>query len=691
MTHGSNDAVVAGVATKRNAEEPLWKPQTPLATNTHKFREFINTKRDLALVTYEELYTWSVTHIELFWSDVWEYTGTKSSSDYTLTLESDKAMDEIPKWFVGASLNYTENALDRMASSQRTALYSLGEGRSIVITTFADLHNKVRLCASAMRRAGVTAGDRVAGYTPNIAEAVVAFLAAASIGAVWSSTSTDFGTTAVLDRFAQIQPKLLISTDATCYNGKLHSHVEKLAAVSRELPSLQRVIVVPFNSGSPADLSSVPNVCLWDDFLASADTNASLEFEQLPFDHPLLILFSSGTTGKPKCIVHGAGGILLQHRKELQITQDLGTDDVLFYYTTTGWMMWNWLVGALTVGAAIVLYEGSPLTPEPGVLWTMVDQLGITAFGTSAKYIQSLEDVGYWPGDKHSLESLKAIYTTASPLKPDSFDFVYNHIKSDVCLSSITGGTDICSLFCGANTSLPVHRGEIQTRGLGMAVECWVGPNQPVFGQSGDMVCVKPFPCMPVYFWNDNGGKRYHSAYFERYPHVWYQGDFIVINGTTGGVQMLGRSDGTLNPAGVRFGSAELYNIVDTYPEVTDSLVVAQRQGADERVVMILQMADGHQFSTDIVGRIRTHIRTRLSPRHVPALVLSATTGIPYTLNGKKVEIAVKALISELYRVAQEEGVDVALRTVKIDEKTTSTLANPKSLLQFYNMPELLK
>ncbi|KAJ2081803.1 hypothetical protein H4R24_002067 [Coemansia sp. RSA 988] len=689
MTRGSNVAVIAGAAAKRKTEEPLWKPRTPLATTTHRFREFVNSKRGLALDTYEELYTWSVTHIEMFWDDVWEYTGTKHSSDYICTLERDKAMDEIPKWFVGASLNYTENALDGMVDNQQTALYSLGEGRSLVTTTFADLYNQVRLCASAMRQVGVTPGDRVAGYTPNIAEAVVAFLAAASIGAIWSSTSTDFGTTAVLDRFAQIQPKVLFSTDATCYNGKLHSHIEKLAAVSRELPSLQRVIVVPFNSASPTDLSSVPNACLWDDFIASADANASLDFEQLPFDHPLLILFSSGTTGKPKCIVHGAGGILLQHRKELQITQDLGPGDVLFYYTTTGWMMWNWLVGALTVGAAIVLYEGSPLAPEPGVLWTMVDQLGITAFGTSAKYIQSLEDVGYWPGEKHKLESLKAIYTTASPLKPDSFDFVYSHIKSNVCLSSITGGTDICSLFCGANTSLPVYRGEIQTRGLGMAVECWADVNQPVLGQSGDMVCVKPFPCMPVYFWNDNDGKRYRSAYFERYPHVWYQGDFIIINDTTGGVQMLGRSDGTLNPAGVRFGSAELYNIVDTYPEIADSLVVAQRQDADERVVMFLQMADGHQFSTDIVHRIRTLIRTRLSPRHVPALVLSATTGIPYTLNGKKVEIAVKALISELYRVAQEEGVNVALRNVKADEKTTSTLANPESLSQFYSMPEL--
>ncbi|KAJ2781670.1 hypothetical protein H4R18_002723 [Coemansia javaensis] len=672
-------------------QQPLWTPAAPLATNTHRFRAYVNEKRGLSLETYEDLYAWSVADIEAFWADVWDYTGTRHSAGYTQVLEEGKAMDAVPKWFLGARLNYAENAIGGMAASQQPAVHSLGEGRDLRTLTFADLHDRVRACASAMRRAGVVSGDRVAAYIPNIAEAVVAFLAAASIGAIWSSAATDFGVSAVLDRFSQIEPKILISTDATCYNGRTHPLVAKLSEIALGLPSVERVVVVPFHDGAAADLSSVPNACLWSDFAATGDPAAELVFEQLPFDHPLAILFSSGTTGKPKCLVHCAGGILLQHRKEHSIALDLGPGDTMLYYTTTGWMMWNWLVGALAVGVTIVLYEGSPFKPDPGVLWSAVDRLGITAFGTSAKYIQSLEDIDYRPKDRHSLATLRAIYSTASPLKPSSFDFVYHSIKSDVCLGSITGGTDICSLFCSANSALPVYRGEIQARALGMAVECWDGPGQPVLDRSGDMVCTKPFPCMPVFFWGDADGQRYRAAYFDHYPHVWYQGDFMVISSATGGVYMLGRSDGTLNPAGVRFGSAELYNIVDTYAEVADSLVVGQQQGASERVLLFLQMADGHEFSADTVRRISAQIRSQLSPRHVPALVLQATGGIPYTVNGKKVEVAVKRLVSDLYRVAQETGAEAAVRTVRADEKATSTLANPESLEQFYRMPELLE
>ncbi|KAJ2474261.1 hypothetical protein GGI02_000237 [Coemansia sp. RSA 2322] len=674
------------------AQRPLWTPKDPNATGTAKFRQFVNAKRGLSLVTYGDLYAWSVADIEGFWVDVWEFTNTVFSKPYTRVLENEKTMDQIPKWFLGSRLNYAENILRGMEGNDQAAIYSAGEGRAASSQTFSQLYDKVRLCASAMRKYGLEPGDRVAGYMPNVAEAVVAFLAAASIGAIWSSTSMDFGTTAVLDRFAQIEPKLLFSADATCYNGKVHSHIDKLAAVVSELPSVCRVIVIPFTEESSKDLSSIANnACTWDEFLASADVDAEMVFVQSAFDCPLVIMFSSGTTGKPKCLVHSAGGLLLQHRKEHQISQDLGPNDVLFYYTTTGWMMWNWMVGALSVGSAIVLYEGSPLKPTTGAVWDLVDSLGITAFGTSAKYIQTLEDIDYRPREHHSLATLKAIYSTASPLKPNSFDFVYEHIKTDVCLGSITGGTDICSLFCGANTSLPVYRGEIQARGLGMAVECWDHDGRPVLGQSGDLVCVKPFPCMPVYFWGDRDGLRYHSAYFDHHPHVWSHGDFMIIDEATGGVHMLGRSDGTLNPAGVRFGSAELYNIVDTFPEIADSLVVGQRQGGDERVLMFLQMADGHQFAADITKRICAHIRSHLSVRHVPALILPVTGGIPYTINGKKVEVAVKKLVSELFRASQEMGTEAALATVKVDEKATSTLANPESLGQFYHMPELLK
>ncbi|KAJ2881003.1 hypothetical protein FB639_002707, partial [Coemansia asiatica] len=589
---------VSGVSSIR---QPLWTPKDPNSTNTFRFMNYVNSKRSLSLKTYDELYSWSVTDIESFWADVWEYTGTVFSQPYVDVMEKEKLMDEIPKWFTGARLNYAENVFAANNDPQRTAIYSVGEGRSLKNLSFSQLQEQVRLCASAMRKAGLAVGDRVAGYVPNVTEAVVAFLAAASIGAVWSSTSTDFGSTAVLDRFIQIEPKLLFSTDATGYNGKVHSHTAKLAAVAQELPTVQKVIVIPFGPDLESDLSDIAhNACSWSDFINSADSDYVLEFEQLPFEHPLFILFSSGTTGKPKCLVHSAGGLLLQHRKEHQITQDLGKDDIMLYYTTTGWMMWNWLVGALTVGTAIVLYEGSPFKPEISTLWQLVDSLGITAFGTSAKYIQSLEDMGYRPKEHHRLDTLMAIYSTASPLKPNSFDFVYQHIKADVCLSSITGGTDICSLFCGANTSLPVYRGEVQTRALGMAIECWIENSMSVLGQSGDMVCVKPFPCMPVFFWGDQGNKRYHAAYFGYYPHVWYHGDYMIIDQITGGVHMLGRSDGTLNPAGVRFGSAELYNIVDTYPEIADSLVVGQHQGVDERVLMFLEMADGYELSTDI-------------------------------------------------------------------------------------------
>ncbi|KAJ2785258.1 hypothetical protein GGI15_001978 [Coemansia interrupta] len=679
-------------AATSNDAQPLWTPKDPSSTNTFKFMRFVNAKRGLTLGTYDELYAWSVSDIKSFWSDVWEYTGTVFSKPYDSVLEKNKPMDEIPKWFVGARLNYAENVLSSIADPQRTALYSVGEGRDLKQVSFEQLCEQVRLCASAMRAIGLVAGDRVAGYIPNIAEAVIAFLAAASIGAIWSSTSTDFGSAAVLDRFVQIEPKILFSTDATGYNGKIHSHIEKLSAVTKELPSVKKVVVIPFADACQVNLSDISsNACTWDEFMSSADSESVLEYAQLPFDHPLFILFSSGTTGKPKCLVHSAGGLLLQHRKEHQITQDLGHNDTMLYYTTTGWMMWNWLVGALSVGTALVLYEGSPFKPAVGTLWELVDSLGVTAFGTSAKYIQTLEDLDYRPREHNRLDTLKAIYSTASPLKPNSFDFVYEHIKADVCLSSITGGTDICSLFCGANTSLPVYRGEVQTRGLGMAIECWTSNNNPAVGESGDMVCVKPFPCMPVFFWGDGGNKRYRSAYFDHYPHVWYHGDYMIIDKVTGGVHMLGRSDGTLNPAGVRFGSAELYNIVDTYPEIADSLVVGQRQGVDERVLMFLQMADGHELTAEVVKRISAHIRSQLSPRHVPALILEVKGGIPYTVNGKKVEIAVKKLVSDLYHATQEFGAEEAIKTVKADEKTTSTLANPESLLQFYAMPELLK
>ncbi|KAF9201722.1 hypothetical protein BGZ49_008075, partial [Haplosporangium sp. Z 27] len=487
----------------------------------------------------------------------------------------------------------------------------------------------------------------------------------------------------VLDRFSQIKPKLLFSINAVVYNGRPHDHVQKLRQVLEGL-EVEKVILVPFVPSQPCEGSSVDKGTTWSEFLAtsgedisapSSETQELIEFEPLPFNHPLYILFSSGTTGKPKCIVHSAGGMLLQHKKEHVIHGNLNSSDILFQYTTTGWMMWNWLVSGLTIGLTIVLFDGSPFKPGPSALWDLVDQENITAFGTSAKYIQAIQDAGYFPNQHNYLRNLHSIYSTGSPLKSESFDFVYQHIKKDVLLGSITGGTDICSLFACHNSALPVYRGEIQCRALGMKIEAWTAPNTPVFGQSGDLICSRLFPCMPVYFWDDPEHKKYKGAYFDNYAGVWYHGDFVWINPETGGIVMLGRSDGTLNPNGVRFGSAEIYNIVDTYPQVQDSLCVGQtlKDGTDERVVLFLKVADEEAekpLDEILVSKIKTHIRNQLSPRHVPAFVLK-TKDIPYTINGKKVEIAVKKIIS---------GQTVV---------PSGTLVNPESLDLYYNIPEL--
>ncbi|KAJ1674880.1 hypothetical protein EV182_002377 [Spiromyces aspiralis] len=674
-----------------------WQPKDVSSTHMDAFRRYINERYGKDFGSYAELYAWSCDDIDAFWSAAWDYLEIHASAPYTQVVEH-KPMPDIPQWFIGARLNYAENILARYRDSDRIAIIATGEQRGVQKTSFRELHEQVRLVANAMRRLGIGEGDRIAAYIANCTEAVVVMLATASVGAIYSSTSLDFGTTAVLDRFSQIGPKLLFSVDTTVYNGKRHSHLAKLREVVGGLSTIERVIVIPFDGGSGIDDELDPSLYMnWKDFMHappqdSEATNTSLEFAQLPFSAPLYILYSSGTTGKPKCLVHSGGGMLIQHLKEHRIHQSLGEGDVVFYYTTTGWMMWNWLVSVLGVGATIVLYEGSPLFPNPGVLWRLVDELNITVFGTSARYIQALEDQGYRPRDHFSLHSLHSIYSTASPLKPNNYDFVYDHVKPNVCLASITGGTDICSLFCGANTALPVYRGEIQCRNLGMAVESFGVDGRPVYDSSGDMICVKPFPCMPVMLWNDPANERYLKTYFSHYPGVWYHGDYICIRKETGGVVMLGRSDSTLNPSGVRFGSSELYNVVDSScPEVEDSLVVGQQLGADERVLMFVKMAPGRSFGSAIVDQIKQAIRSQLSPRHVPACIFPIDD-IPYTVNGKKVEVAVKTLISELYRVAQERGgPEVARKEVKVDPKTVSTLINPQCLSQFYQYDALFK
>lgn len=654
----------------------LWYPDSKRDTQMDKFRIQVNKDFGLNLENYQDLYEWSVDSYAEFWAQVWNFCGIVCSKPYDEVVDASQRISDVPEWFRGARLNYAENLL-KHADQDKVALYAATEkNEDIVKVTFGELRRDVAVFAAAMRKMGIQTGDRVVGYLPNGIHAVEAMLAAASIGAIWSSTSVDFGVNGVLDRFSQIQPKLIFSVAAVVYNGKTHDHMEKLTSVVKGLPDLKKVVVIPYaRSKQETDLSKIPNSVFIEDFLATGRGDAGqfpqLEFEQLPFSHPLFIMYSSGTTGAPKCMVHSAGGTLIQHVKEHILHGNMTSSDVIIYYTTTGWMMWNWLVSALAVGASVVLYDGSPLVPTPNVLWNLTDQLGITIFGTGAKWLSVLQERNLKPMETHSLQSLHTILSTGSPLKPQSYDYVYECIKRNVLLGSISGGTDIVSCFMGQNPTVPVYRGEIQTRNLGMAIEAWAFDGTAVWGESGELVCLKPIPCQPTHFWNDENGSKYHKAYFSTFPGVWAHGDYCKINPKTGGIVMLGRSDGTLNPNGVRFGSSEIYNIVEAFEEVSDSLCVPQYNAdGEERVILFLKMAPGKPFSSDLVSKIRGAIRKALSARHVPALLLE-TKDIPYTISGKKVEVAVKQVIA---------GREVSQR---------GAFSNPDSLDLYKNIPEL--
>jgi len=616
----------------------LWTPSAERSDNSRMkdFMDHVNDSFGKSFNHYDELFEWSVDHPADFWGSFWHYSGIKHSKEYTGVVDDPGKMPGA-KWFDGALMNFAENLLSR--KDEKTAIVFRGEAEIERHVSYAELYDQAHRIAEGLKRMGVKKGDRVAGFIPNMPEAIIAMLGAASIGAIWSSSSPDFGIKGVLDRFSQIEPKVVFAADGYFYKGKKFDSQEKLRGILDKLPSVEKVVLI--NYTDTVDTGSVPNAVKWEDF--ALPVQGEMTFEQLPFDHPLYIMYSSGTTGLPKSIVHSAGGTLIQHLKELMLHTNLHEEDTIFYFTTCGWMMWNWFISSLAVGSTIVCYDGNPFHPGPDALLHMAKELDINVFGTSAKYIASLENAGVKPKDICGFPALKAICSTGSPLSNESFEYVYREWKEDVQLSSIAGGTDIISCFMLGNPMLPVYMGEIQCRGLGMDVDSFDEYGKPVTGQQGELVCKTAFPSMPIYFWNDPDGKKYHNAYFDVYDGIWRHGDYILLS-EHGGITMFGRSDATLNPGGVRIGTAEIYNVVENMEEVEDSVVIGQKWEDDERVVLFVKLNQGYKLDDELKKKIAKLIRSNCSPRHVPAIILE-TTGVPYTLNGKKVEIAVKKAI----------------------------------------------
>ncbi|HIB14369.1 MAG TPA: acetoacetate--CoA ligase [Candidatus Marinimicrobia bacterium] len=636
----------------------MWQPTEEQINNSQMmdYMQLVNQKFGLSLKKYSQLYDWSIEKAEDFWGSFWEYSQIIHHSPYSQVVDD---LGKMPgaKWFDGATLNFAENLL--RYRDDKIAILFQGEDGTQSSLTYKELHDQVSRLARSMREMGIVKNDRVVGFMPNIPETIIAMLATSSIGAIWSSCSPDFGIKGVLDRFQQIEPKLIFAADGYLYNGKTIDCLSKLKKILTDLPSIKKTIIVPFAGDSNTNV--IKNSMLWNDFLHK--DSGDIIFEQLPFDHPLYIMYSSGTTGLPKSIVHSAGGTLIQHLKELKLHTDLTRNDKIFYFTTCGWMMWNWLISSLAVGATIVLYDGSPFYPDGTALLKMADDLGITVFGTSAKYIASLESAGIKPKQISSFPKLRTILSTGSPLVEENFDFVYGEWKEDVQLASISGGTDIISCFALGNPILPVRRGELQCRGLGMKVESYNEKGMSVRNEKGELVCTQAFPSMPIYFWNDSNGEKYHSAYFDTYPGIWHHGDYLKIN-DFGGVNIYGRSDTTLNPGGVRIGTAEIYQTVERFNEVEDSLVISQPWQNDERIILFLKMKDRITLTNSLKTRVKNSIREFCTHRYVPAIII-AVEDIPYTINGKKVELAVKQVIQN------------------IEVKNIDSLVNP-SILDFY-------
>jgi acetoacetyl-CoA synthetase len=618
----------------------LWKPGEDRIkkTNLYRFIQLINERHHQHVDSFQPLYQWSVQHIPEFWAAMWDFGKIVASRPYDQVVDNPKKMPGAV-WFSGAQLNFAENLL--RYRDDRTALVFKGEGRPSVKMTYAQLYEEVARLAKSLREAGIQVGDRVVGFMPNMPQTIIAMLAATSIGATWSSCSPDFGIKGVLDRFGQIKPKILFTANGYSFKGKHLDSLDRIANILKDLPSIEKVVVVPYTDPSP-EIGHVPKAVHYSDFLSS-QSNPDMRFEQLPFGHPLYIMYSSGTTGLPKCMVQSAGGILIHHLKELMLHTDLRREDTIFYFTTCGWMMWNWLVSSLAVGATLVLYDGNPFHPHPGALWEMAQDERVTVFGTSAGYIGGLMNTGVKPGKTYDLTPLRAVLSTGSPLSAEGFEFVYQDIKSDLQLASISGGTDLNGCFALGNPMGPVYAGELQCRGLAMDVHAFDETGKPVINQQGELVCCSAFPSMPIYFWEDPDGQKYHSAYFDFYPEVWRHGDYITIT-EQGGVVIYGRSDATLNPGGVRIGTAEIYRQVDQIEEIEDSIVVGQNWKNDVRVILFVKLAAGCELTEELKNKVRQTIRANASPRHVPAKIISVPA-IPYTLNMKKVELAIKKVI----------------------------------------------